>query len=88
MESAAPAHWTTDVGTKLPPLTVRVVSPAPWVTLVGLIDESDGVGLLTVNVWALEAPPPGAGLVTVTLKAPAVAMSDALMAAVTLVADT
>ena len=44
-----------------------------------------GTGLLItliVKVWALEVPPPGAGLTTVTWAVPAVAMSAAVIAAV------
>ena len=39
--------------------------------------------LLIVNVCALEVPPPGAGLNTVTVAVPAVEMSDAVIVAVT-----
>lgn len=63
----------------------------PAVAVVGLIEVSVGTGLLatlTVNVEASEVPPPGAGLVTVTGKLPAVAMSPAVIAAVTCVALT
>ncbi len=36
-----------------------------------------GAGLLTVKELLLEAPPPGAGLVTITEKTPAVAIAAA-----------
>jgi hypothetical protein len=38
---------------------------------------------LIVNVWALEVPPPGVAFTTVTEAVPAVAMSAAVIAAVT-----
>ncbi len=44
-------------------------------------------GLLIVNVWEFELPPPGAGVNTVTGTVPAVAMSEDRIAAVSLVAD-
>jgi len=47
-----------------------------------------GTRLLTVNVCALEVPPPGAGFVTVMLDVPAVVKSLAGMEAVTWVALT
>ena len=43
---------------------------------------------MIVKVWALEVPPPGTGLKTVTLAVPAVAMSAARIEAVTCVALT
>ena len=56
-----------------------------------LFGESDviaGTGLFTVNGEVADVPPPGAGLVTVTLNVPAAAMSAAVIAAVTCVALT
>ena len=47
-----------------------------------------GAGLLTVKLTELDAPPPGAGLVTTTAGVPAAAMSAAEMDAVRLVALT
>jgi hypothetical protein len=41
-----------------------------------------------VNVWAVDVPPPGVGLKTVTLALPAVARSLAGMAAARVVAET
>jgi len=45
-------------------------------------------GVTTVKMTPFDVPPPGAGLVTVTLKVPAVAMSEATMAAVSCVTLT
>ena len=47
-----------------------------------------GTGLLTVKLTALEVPPPGVGLKTVTGKVPAEAISAAVMAAVSWVGLT
>jgi hypothetical protein len=47
-----------------------------------------GTGLVMVNVWGPETPPPGAGLNTVTWAVPAVAMSEAGMVAVSCVGET
>jgi hypothetical protein len=69
--------------TKFVPLMVRVKAAPPAVALVGENDVIVGTGLLTVKLLVIEVPPPGAGLVTVTPKVPAVAMSAAVIAAVT-----
>ena len=47
-----------------------------------------GTGLLTVNVNALDVPPPGVGLNTVTDEVPVAAMSVAGIAAVNWVEET
>lgn len=62
----APAHCTLELGRKFVPLTVRVMSPEPANTVVGLIFVSVGTGALTVNVCALEVPPVVPGVFTVT----------------------
>jgi len=41
-----------------------------------------------VNAWALDVPPPGAGVTTVTLEVPAIAISVAGMVAVSCVTET
>ena len=76
---------------KFVPLTVRVKPAPPAVADEGLKLVVVGTGLsgtLIVKVWALEVPPPGVGLKTVTLAVPAVAMSAARIKAVTWVALT
>ena len=76
---------------KLVPFTVKVKADPPAVALTGLMVVVVGTGLLAtviVNVWALEVPPPGAGVKTVTVAVPAVARSDARIAAVSCVAET
>ncbi len=76
---------------KFVPLTVRVKSEPPAVAEEGLMLTRLGTGLsgtLIVKVSAFETPPPGAGLKTVTLAVPAVAMSDAVIEAVNWLFDT
>ena len=85
-----PFHLTVEQPfTKFVPITIRVNPASPAVLLVGLILVVVGTGLvagLIVNVWALEVnPAPDAGLKTVTLAVPAVAMSEADMDAVSCV---
>ena len=57
-------------------------------SVVGLSDADGAAGPVMVKVSGLEAPPPGAGLVTVTAGLPAVVTSVAWMAAVSCVALT
>jgi hypothetical protein len=69
----------------LVPLTVRVKAEPPAVAEEGLrlvVVGTGLLGLLIVKVWALEVPPPGEGVNTVTPAVPATAMSAALMEAV------
>lgn len=75
--SFAPFHSTEEVETKFDPLTVSVKLAPPARALLGESDVAFGTGLLTVNVAGGELPPPGAGLLTVTLKVPAAAISEA-----------
>jgi hypothetical protein len=85
----APFHCTTESLMKPLPLTVSVKAAPPAVRDVGLMLEITGTGgSLIVKVWALEVPPPGAGLNTVTEAVPAVAMSAAVIAAVSRVEET
>ena len=76
-----PFHRRTDEAMKFVPVDVRVNPAPPAVTLLGEIELSVGAGLLIVNVCALEIPPPGVGVKTVTGAVPGVAMSLAEIAA-------
>src|ERR1700690_4646349 len=70
---------------KLLPVTVSVNPVPPAVAETGLRLVVVGTGLLTaliVKVWAFDVPPLGAGLNTVTVAVPAVAISVAVIAAV------
>jgi hypothetical protein len=77
-----PFQRTTAPLTKLAPFTVRAKAEPPAVAELGLRLVIVGVGLLTENDSAPDKPPPGAGLNTVTLAVPAVAMSAAVIDAV------
>jgi hypothetical protein len=83
-----PFQRTIEPATKLVPLTVSVNPAPPEVADVGLKLEVVGAGLLIVSVRALEVPPPGEAVNTVTEAVPAVAISDAGIAAVNRVAET
>jgi hypothetical protein len=74
---SVPPKLTVAPVTKVPPFTVSVNCPRPAVVAEGLRLEMVGVGLLTVKVNALDAPPPGAALLTVTFREPAVLIADA-----------
>jgi hypothetical protein len=63
---ALPFQETTDDDKKPAPESVRVVAPAPAITLAGVIAVIDGTGLFTVKLIALEVPPAGIGLETAT----------------------
>jgi hypothetical protein len=67
---------------KLVPVAVRVNAAVAAVLVVGLILDSVGTGLLTVNVRDWEVPPPGVGLNTVMAKLPPAATSAAVICAV------
>src|SRR5882724_458453 len=83
-----PFQRTTDDPTKFVPIAVSVNAASPATALVGEIDVSVGAGLLIVNVCALEVPPPGVGLNTVTDAVPPVAISAAVICAWSCVALT
>ena len=74
-----PFHCTTDAGIKPLPVTVRVNAGPPCGALLGARVESTGMGLTAVIVKdrALEVPPPGAGVNTVTWAVPGLARSVA-----------
>jgi hypothetical protein len=80
-----PFHCTTEPLMKFVPVAVSVKPPLPATRWLGEIDVSVGAGLSIVNVCALDAPPPGAGLKTVTSALPGVAMSLAVICAVSCV---
>ena len=85
---ACPLKVTTELALKPVPLMVRVKAAEPACTDCGCNAVIAGDGLLTLRETALEVPPPGAGLVTVTEDAPAVVTSVARIAAVSCVALT
>ena len=74
---------TTDVETKLLPVTVSVNPGPPAVALDGEMPVNEGAGLLTVNGRVLVPEP--SGLITPMARVPAEAMSLAGIAAVTCV---
>ena len=73
---------------KFVPVTVNVKLAPPAPAEVGFMDATVGEGLSTVKVSALEVPPPGVGVETVTGTVPLVAMSAAVIAACRLVLET
>jgi hypothetical protein len=75
--------------TKPVPVRVNVKAAPPAVAEVGAIEVSVGpAAALIENDKVGDVPPPGAGLVTDTVVVPAVAISAAVIAAVTFVALT
>src|SRR5450432_67557 len=80
-----PFHFTTLPCTKLVPFTVRVNDAPPAVALLGESEVAVGTGLLMMKFFECEVPPPGAGFITVTSTVPALAMSEAVIAAVSVV---
>jgi hypothetical protein len=87
----APFHWTTEPLMKPVPLIVSVNPALPAVVETGLKPVVPGTGLLPaliVKVLALDVPPPGVGLNTITEAVPAVAMSAVVIAAVNCVEVT
>src|SRR2546429_5724554 len=78
---AEPLKFTAELETKLP-FTVSVKAASVTDLLVGEMLVVVGVTLFTVNVCALDVPPPGTGFVTVMLDVPAVVRSLAGMEAV------
>lgn len=83
--------FTVEPLTKPEPLTVSVKAAEPAAMVEGCSVVMLGTGLLgavTVNVTALDVPPPGEAFVTVTAGVPAVATSLARMADVSCVALT
>ena len=72
---SAPFQRTTEADIKPVPVIVRLNAPLPAVAEPGLSPLMVGTGLLTGKLTALEDPPPGPGLKTVTLEVPPVARS-------------
>jgi hypothetical protein len=73
--SAVPFQFTTAPLTKLLPFTVSVNAAPPTNALAGESEETIGAVLLIAKVTGADVPPPGAGLVTVMLADPALAIS-------------
>jgi len=63
---------TIDSGTKFEPEMVSVKTPDPTNAASGLSDVRTGIELVIVNVCPFDVPPPGEGLVVVTVAVPAV----------------
>src|SRR6267378_1536476 len=84
-----PFQRTTEPEMKFVPVTVSVNPGPPVVADAGVSPVVVGTGLLVVivKVWALDVPPPGAGVNTVTVAVPAAARSACGIAAVSSVAD-
>jgi len=85
-----PFHFATEPLVKPVPVIVNVNAAVPAVALAGDNVPIVGTGFaaLIVNAAVPDVPPPGAGFVTVTCPVPAVAMSAAVIAAVTCIALT
>ena len=82
--SGFPLKLMTDFASKFVPFTVSVKAVPPGACIGPRLDIV-GTGLLAllmVNICAPDGPGVGAGLITVTIAVPAVAMSEAKMAAV------
>jgi hypothetical protein len=81
--------FTVAPATKPVPVRVNVKAAPPAVAEVGAVEVSAGpAAALIVRDRFADVPPPGVGLVTVTVAVPAVAMSAAVIAAVSCVALT
>jgi hypothetical protein len=77
-----PFQRTTELGMKPDPVTERVKAAFPAMVEAGSMNPIDGTGFPIVNDTEFEAPPPGAGLTTVTVAVPALAISLAGIVAV------
>src|SRR5579859_7471163 len=81
--------FTVAPATKPLPAKLSVNPAPPTAAVAGVIDVSAGAETgLIANDTEADVPPPGAGLVTITVAVPAVAISAAVMAAVNCVAFT
>jgi hypothetical protein len=83
-----PFHCMVELETKLDPFTVSVKDEPPLRTNAGANEEIAGAGLSIMKDALADAPPLGAGLVTVTLAVPAASTSAAVMTALSWVAET
>src|SRR5438445_507818 len=82
-----PFHCTMDELMKFVPVSASVTAAPPAPTLLGDREVSVGLGFgaVIVNVCGLDVPPAGVGVKTVTDAVPAVAMSAAVIGAVSCV---
>jgi hypothetical protein len=72
--SAAPFSSTVESGSRFEPLKVRIKSGPPAVTELGLMPANEGGGLTTAKEAGDEVPPPGPGVLTVTVFVPGATM--------------
>jgi hypothetical protein len=86
--NALPFHAICEEDRKFKPVTDNVNPAPPALAEVGESPVTLGEGLSTVKLSAVDVPPPGAGLSTVTLNEPAVFRSEAGGAACNSVPDT
>jgi hypothetical protein len=77
LAKAAPFHWTLEAGSKLKPYTVKAKLAPSAAAEAGLRAEMEGAGLAKVRAAGADAPPPGAGVTTVTPPSPGAVMSPA-----------
>jgi len=84
---ALPFQFTIELEVKPLPLTVKLKAAVPAVAAAGKSEVRVGAGLGAAmgNAMAPEVPPPGAGLTTVIEALPMVAISAAVIAAVSCV---
>jgi len=85
---AVPFHCTVEEAMKFVPVTVSTKPTPPASAALGPSDTTVGVGLSIVKLNALETPPPGAGVETVTMAVPLAERSAAVIAACKLVLET
>lgn len=84
---ALPFQATTEVGKKFIPVTATLNAGPPATAELGVISVMVGGGVWMTKVSGPDVPPPGAGLETVIVAVPGVAISAALIAACRLVLD-
>jgi hypothetical protein len=85
--SDVPFHFTVEPETKFVPVTIKVKPALPAVAQAGLSEVIVGAAL-TVNVCAVDVPPPGVGFTTVTDAVPAVTTREDGTVAVSCVEET